>query len=389
MFCFSDNFSIPLLPHNKQYLVLEVNIPPSESKMPITVSSVGDIISLCLLVKDLIAALDEARSSVADYQEIRRELWALERTLQEVDLISRTEINTPEINALFETVRQAAKNCRRCVETFVERIRGYTSFEEGRTSKEGLKDIVKHASRKIGWMAFHKDAVMKFRAEIGAHSGLINILLNMATLCYQLESVTLANRTTNDEQQAALHRIEQRLEANTTQTASIKSIALGSELKTMMGRIMSMHTITFNTLMKIQSSLPSYLERSLDQEPWILEDAIGRISPIHFQFIETWEAFETVLEMRFHGVQGHQKVREKRYALQTRGANQDIDRSKSFKTAFVGGRRYEMSVLFDAQQASSYGSSCTVCLTASDDSSDLEIKWFVIQLSLMKFAKRL
>jgi hypothetical protein len=196
--------------------------------------------------------------------------------------------------------------------------------------------------------------------------------------------VTLTNRTTNDEHQAALRRIEQRLEANATQTAAIRSIAatiketlsfgwfhqLGSELKMMMGRILAMHTTTYNALMKIQSSLPSHLERSLDQEPWILEDAIGRISPIHFQFIETWEAFETVLEMRFIGAQGHRKVREKRYALQAYRANQDIDRSKPFKTAFVGGRRYQMSILFDAQRHSFYGSHCPSCLTPSEGIRD-------------------
>ena len=131
-----------------------------------------------------------------------------------------------------------------------------------------------------------------------------------------------------------------------------------------------MHTTTYNALMKIQSSLPSHLERSLDQEPWILEDAIGRISPIHFQFIETWEAFETVLEMRFIGAQGHRKVREKRYALQAYRANQDIDRSKPFKTAFVGGRRYQMSILFDAQRHSFYGSHCPSCLTPSEGIRD-------------------
>jgi len=167
---------------NKDNLILVVKISHPQIEMPITVSSVGDIISLCILVKDLIAALDEARGSVADYQEIRRELWALEQALREVDLISRTEVNTPEINALFETVRPAAENCRRCVETFLARIEGYTSFEEGQTRREGLKKVVLHASRKIGGMAFQKDAVMKFRAEIGAHSGSINILLNMATV---------------------------------------------------------------------------------------------------------------------------------------------------------------------------------------------------------------
>ncbi len=84
--------------------------------------------------------------------------------------------------------------------------------------------------------------------------------------------------------------------------------------------------------------------------------------------------------MRFRGAQGHRKVGEKKYALETYGANKDIDRSKSFKTAFVGGRRYQMSILFDAKRDSFYGPSCPSCLTHSDGISDSEVKWCVNKL---------
>src|SRR5947207_4507221 len=75
--------------------------------MPISFGSVGDIISVCLIVKDLVAALDDSRGSSTEYREVIRELWGLDRALLEVDLLSRTCDNTVELNALCMTARQA------------------------------------------------------------------------------------------------------------------------------------------------------------------------------------------------------------------------------------------------------------------------------------------
>jgi hypothetical protein len=73
--------------------------------MPITFGSVGDIISICLIIKDLVAALDESSGSSKEFQEVRRELWALERALLEVELLSRTSTSTARLNALYATAR--------------------------------------------------------------------------------------------------------------------------------------------------------------------------------------------------------------------------------------------------------------------------------------------
>ena len=74
---------------------------------------------------------------------------------------------------------------------------------------------------------------------------------------------------------------------------------LGNELKTFMRKIFVVNRATYKAVMDIQTCLPSHLERTLYQEPFILEDAIGRIAPVHMQFINSWEAFDSVLELRF------------------------------------------------------------------------------------------
>ena len=41
--------------------------------------SVGDVIAVSILIKDALKALDSARNSSAEYQELFRELWSLDQ----------------------------------------------------------------------------------------------------------------------------------------------------------------------------------------------------------------------------------------------------------------------------------------------------------------------
>ena len=119
--------------------------------------------------------------------------------------------------------------------------------------------------------------------------------------------------TSSQEQQRLLDDVKNQLEENNQQiragNASIQKLSevlrldwirqLGNDLKTFMRKIFVMNIATYKAILDIRGCLPSHLERSLYQEPFILEDAIGRIAPVHMQFINSWEAFDSVLELRF------------------------------------------------------------------------------------------
>lgn len=123
-------------------------------------------------------------------------------------------------------------------------------------------------------------------------------------------------RTENSykEQQLLLKDVKDKLEENNKQIRAGNAVTLkisetlrldwirrlGSELKTFMRKIFVMNVATYKAVLDIRRCLPSHLERSLYQEPFILEDAIGRIAPVHMQFISSREAFDAVLELRFH-----------------------------------------------------------------------------------------
>ncbi len=146
--------------------------------MPITFGSVGDVISVCLLIKDLVKTLDDSRGSSAEYQEVIRELWILERALLEVEILSRTCDNTIELNALYATARRASDDCRGSIEAFLEKVRGYgTSLRDG-----GSGHPLRDASKKIKWQMSQKDDLARFRAEINAYSASINMLLMTASV---------------------------------------------------------------------------------------------------------------------------------------------------------------------------------------------------------------
>ena len=87
--------------------------------MPVTFGAVGDIISVVLLVKDLVATLDEARGSKAEYQAAIHELWLLDRTLLEIELLTREHADgaTPELRGLCGTAKRAVARCHDQVTT--------------------------------------------------------------------------------------------------------------------------------------------------------------------------------------------------------------------------------------------------------------------------------
>jgi hypothetical protein len=148
--------------------------------MPVTFGSVGDIIAVCLLVKDLVEALDQARGSKAEYQSAIRELWILDRTLLEIELFTKAHENasTPELRGLCKTAKDAALQCKTLVSTFRERVKKYKStFDDGEDP-----GLLKDVAAKVRWRIGEKDALEQFRTEIVRTSSSLQMLLAAASV---------------------------------------------------------------------------------------------------------------------------------------------------------------------------------------------------------------
>ena len=144
--------------------------------MPITFGSVGDIISLSLLIKDLVKCLDGSRGSSAEYQAVIRELWSLDHTLLEVELLLRSCEQSVELSGLGETANRCVEQCRKCVEDFGDQTKRYQRALQRGSSR----NLVRDTTAKIKWHVSMKDDLAKFRAIITAQTSSLNILLATA-----------------------------------------------------------------------------------------------------------------------------------------------------------------------------------------------------------------
>jgi len=148
--------------------------------------------------------------------------------------------------------------------------------------------------------------------------------------------------TLSKEQKPLLEDVRNRVDENTRQIRTGNAIGIKffeafrldwirtllEEIKTEIRNSFATNLATYTAIMDIRGRLPSQLERSLCQEPFILEDSIGRLAPVHMQFINSWEAFDSVLELRFLDMQGFQIVRNRRYVIQAKATGREINRSR-------------------------------------------------------------
>lgn len=148
---------------------------------------------------------------------------------------------------------------------------------------------------------------------------------------------------------------------------------------------MKMFQETVARLEKVQSSLPPQVER---QQPVLFEDAHARMFPFHLEFINSFAAFQAVLEVRFRDVPGLKKVSRLEYAMQDTASQKALDlANKSWQSLFRPGRRVVMSMLFPQAEAP-VSSSCPGRFTEDTTSGggggggNAHIQWYACLPSL-------
>jgi hypothetical protein len=182
----------------------------------------------------------------------------------------------------------------------------------------------------------------------------------------------LEHRKVTDESQSL---VKQNHDLLTTQAELILSISRGvvtcstrdqtEELQSIMLKVLDMQ--------KLQFQLPPQVDR---QQPVYFEDAHGRIAPFHIEFINSFEAFQAVMEVRFRHVPGLKKVQNIQYAIHESRSKRKIDLTAPWESVFLPGRKVNMSMVFRRPQTSM--SSCPACLTENeiDNSNEgSEIQW--------------
>jgi len=157
---------------------------------------------------------------------------------------------------------------------------------------------------------------------------------------------------------------------------------LGSELKRLVRTIVASNIAIYRELVSIRSIIATQVHRPLIEEPFVLEDAIGRFAPVHLRLINSWEIFQAVMERRFEGKKGYFKIKRKEYALQILSNGREIDMSLDFEDAFLPGQTVTMSLVFEHDLVGTKPqilAQCPRCNKTSEAATDVDILWYVMR----------
>jgi hypothetical protein len=128
---------------------------------------------------------------------------------------------------------------------------------------------------------------------------------------------------------------------------------------------------TYSMLLNMQRNIPNQIER---QQPIHFIDACGFHAPFHLEFVNSWEAFEAVLEVRFR-TRGPQKIRRREYILEKASTRTLLNRDRPWGSDLLPGSTVHMDMVFD--MPSEKKNTCPVCKIESCESMEAEVDWYV------------
>lgn len=121
-------------------------------------------------------------------------------------------------------------------------------------------------------------------------------------------------------------------------------------------------------------------ERPLPDEHFVLEDASGRLFPIHLKTVTSWHVFEYILQDLFKGRTGAHRVSRRRYILNERATSMEIDRNTAWENAFRPYQRVDMSIMCKESAKDmddEKSATCPFCGSQSSSGMTVQVKWYV------------
>jgi len=153
--------------------------------------SVGDFIAALQLVSTIINALRDSSESSTEYIALLSQLLTLETALLRVKRLEADDEQRAEVIAL----RQAACQCQRTIDVFLEKITKYQpSLRTG-----GSGSGVRNGWRKIQWALCKKEDLLRFKADLVGHTESIELLLTTLHIRSTALGQTTATETTGAE----------------------------------------------------------------------------------------------------------------------------------------------------------------------------------------------
>lgn len=186
----------------------------------------------------------------------------------------------------------------------------------------------------------------------------------------RLDNCTELLQTVCDETKEASACAEQNRETLAVHTGmmetishAVSSLVSGQEdgLLSFVRAGLQWHIIIFDAITQMQQLLLEIPPQIQREQPVTFEDAHGRITPFHVEFINSYGAFQAVLEARFENMPGLTKVMNLEYAMQDIQSKKIIDLSGPWENTMRPGRKFVMSMIF--QMSNAVVSACPGCST--------------------------
>ncbi|KAM0283908.1 hypothetical protein ACHAQH_002290 [Verticillium albo-atrum] len=146
-------------------------------ELALTFGSVGDLLAICLIVKDIIYALDDSRGSAKDYRDIIAQLQTFDGILTQISqgLTGLESIRT--LDGIRPLISQCLNQSQRCLETFREEIRKYSTSLSS-SSPAGRLNRLKRSYKKVMWK-LDDQVVDKFRRDLTGHYVSLGVFLSV------------------------------------------------------------------------------------------------------------------------------------------------------------------------------------------------------------------
>ncbi|KAK2602929.1 hypothetical protein N8I77_009426 [Diaporthe amygdali] len=314
--------------------------------------SVGDFIAGVSLVKKLIRALNDAAGSRAAYRKLIAELLNLDDALTEISKLQLGPSQTSQKTAL----QRVATQCQISIETFLQKN---AKFNDSLGLSPSLSCSAWRSNlHKIQWALCRDTAIDELRTEIAAHTSTLNVILATiqvsATKLQEesLEDCTQMLQLVSDEAKKASDCAEQNQQTLVVNTGWLERIShtvtsLMAEqrpngLLSLIQQVLQWNIKIFDGVTQTQQLLYNIPPQVELQQPVIFEDAHGRLSPFHVEFINSFAAFQAVLEARFEDMPGLNKVRSFEYAMQDTRSKKILDLNRPWENNFRPGRKFAM-----------------------------------------------
>ncbi|KAF2028074.1 hypothetical protein EK21DRAFT_102145 [Setomelanomma holmii] len=316
--------------------------------------SVGDFIAGIKLVKDLVDSLDEVSGAKPHFRSLITELRHLERALTEVKAL-QVDLSQASQKLALE---QVALQCQDCIEAFFKKN---TKIQDALCS-QSTASAWRANLRKFQWTICRQDAVDKFRAEVKGHVLTINTLLATIQADSKADSLVKTNNEMLNAQTDLWLTFSQAITSCSTQQQS-------QELHVIMQKVLQTNMKIFQLVIDMQKAQQAQIPLQIDrQQPVYFEDAHGRLAPFHIEFINSFEAFQAVMEVRFRHVPGLKKVQGNRYTVKESNTKRVLNLGAPWESVFLPGRKVVMSMIFHVPQTTTM--SCPGCQSENEVSTD-------------------